>query len=137
MVLATKYDETFSLHRSEASLLKENLGEAMFDVRIPQHVDIAKAAEWSETPRTFEQKYGSMANTFSTTGGTAHSTLVTGLANGQSYSYYVRCQDSAGNANAADLADWIRLQSIERAPCFPLSASTRSSAASSRSSCPR
>jgi chromosome partitioning protein len=35
----------------------------MFDVRIPQNVDIAKAAEWSETPRTFEQKYGSMANT--------------------------------------------------------------------------
>ena len=61
MVLATKYDETFSLHRSEASLLKENLGEAMFDVRIPQHVDIAKAAEWSETPRTFDQKYGGMA----------------------------------------------------------------------------
>jgi chromosome partitioning protein len=60
-VLATKYDETFSLHRSEAQLLKDNLGEAMFDVRIPQHVDIAKAAEWSETPRTFDQKYGGMA----------------------------------------------------------------------------
>ncbi|MBY0565874.1 MAG: ParA family protein [Hyphomonadaceae bacterium] len=63
MVLATKYDETFSLHRSEAQLLKDNLGDAMFDVRIPQHVDIAKAAEWSETPRTFEQKYGAMAGT--------------------------------------------------------------------------
>lgn len=63
MVLATKYDESFSLHRSEAQLLKDNLGEAMFDVRIPQHVDIAKAAEWSETPRTFEQKYGAMAGT--------------------------------------------------------------------------
>lgn len=63
MVVATKYDETFSLHRSEAQLLKDNLGEAMFDVRIPQHVDIAKAAEWSETPRTFDQKYGAMATT--------------------------------------------------------------------------
>lgn len=63
MVLATKYDESFSLHRSEAQLLKDNLGDAMFDVRIPQHVDIAKAAEWSETPRTFEQKYGAMAGT--------------------------------------------------------------------------
>jgi len=61
MVLATKYEEGFSLHRSEAQLLKDNLGDAMFDVRIPQHVDIAKAAEWSETPRTFEQKYGAMA----------------------------------------------------------------------------
>lgn len=60
-VLATKYDEEFSLHRSEAALLKDNLGDAMFDVRIPQHVDIAKAAEWSDTPRTFDQKYGAMA----------------------------------------------------------------------------
>ena len=60
-VLATKYDEEFSLHRSEAALLKDNLGDAMFDTRIPQHVDIAKAAEWSDTPRTFEQKYGEMA----------------------------------------------------------------------------
>ena len=63
MVLATKYEDGFSLHRSEASLLKDNLGDAMFDVRIPQNVDIAKAAEWSETQRTFEQKYGSMAGT--------------------------------------------------------------------------
>ncbi len=60
-VLATKYDEDMSLHRSEAGLLKENLGAAMFDVRIPQHVDIARAAEWSERPRSFEQKYGDMA----------------------------------------------------------------------------
>ena len=63
MVVATKYEESFSLHRSEAQLLKDNLGEAMFDTRIAQNVDIAKAAEWSETPRTFEQKYGSMAGT--------------------------------------------------------------------------
>jgi cellulose biosynthesis protein BcsQ len=61
LVLATKYEDNFSLHRSEAQLLKDNLGDAMFDVRIPQHVDIAKAAEWSDTPRTFEQKYGAMA----------------------------------------------------------------------------
>jgi chromosome partitioning protein len=60
-VLATKYDETFSLHRSEAQLLKENLGETMFDIRIPQNVDIARAAEWSDTARTFEMKYGSGA----------------------------------------------------------------------------
>ncbi len=61
LVLATKYEDVFSLHRSEAALLKDNLGEAMLDIRIPQHVDIAKAGEWSETPRTFEQKYGAMA----------------------------------------------------------------------------
>ena len=46
--------------------------------------------------------YGSMGNTFSNTGGIAQSTLVTGLRDGGSYSYYVRCQDSAGNANPDD-----------------------------------
>jgi cellulose biosynthesis protein BcsQ len=61
LVLATKYEDNFSLHRSEAQLLKENLKEAMFDVRIPQHVDVAKAAEWSDSPRTFDQKYGQVA----------------------------------------------------------------------------
>ena len=46
--------------------------------------------------------YGSMANTFSSTGSTTHSTLVTGLVDGASYSYYVRCQDGAGNADSDD-----------------------------------
>ena len=46
--------------------------------------------------------YGSMPNTFATTGGTAHSATVSGLSNGGSYSYFVRCQDSAGNANTND-----------------------------------
>jgi hypothetical protein len=46
--------------------------------------------------------YGSMPNTFSSTGGTAHSTIVSGLVNGGSYSYYVRCQDGTGNANPDD-----------------------------------
>jgi chromosome partitioning protein len=60
-VLATKYDETMSLHRSEADLLTDNLGDTMFATRVPQHVDIARAAEWSEEPRSFERKYGAMA----------------------------------------------------------------------------
>jgi chromosome partitioning protein len=58
LVMATKYEESMALHRSEAALLKDNLGAAMFDVRIPQMQDIARAAEWSDTPRTFDQKYG-------------------------------------------------------------------------------
>jgi len=48
--------------------------------------------------------YASMVSTFSTTGGTAHSTLITGLTNGTSYSYYVRCQDTWGNINTDDFA---------------------------------
>ena len=46
--------------------------------------------------------YASMTNTFSTTGGTAHSTTRTGLVNGGSYSFFVRCQDLAGNPNTND-----------------------------------
>ena len=45
-----------------------------------------------------------MVNTFSTTGGMAHSTAVSGLANGGNYNYYVRCQDASGNANPDDFA---------------------------------
>ena len=48
--------------------------------------------------------YGSMPNTFTTTGGTAQATTVTGLVDGGSYNYYVRCQDTAGNANSNDFA---------------------------------
>ena len=46
--------------------------------------------------------YGSMSKTFTTTGGTAHSNTVSGLINGGSYSYFVRCQDTFGNANTND-----------------------------------
>ena len=46
--------------------------------------------------------YASMPNTFSTTGGTSHSTLVTGLSDGNSYTYYVRCSDVIPNVNTTD-----------------------------------
>ena len=50
--------------------------------------------------------YAFMPNTFTTTGGTSHSAMVTGLSSGNSYSYYVRCQDTAPtpNVNTADYA---------------------------------
>jgi hypothetical protein len=47
--------------------------------------------------------YGSMPNTFTTTGSTGHSTVVGGLTNG-SYTFYVRCADAASNANTDDFA---------------------------------
>jgi parallel beta-helix repeat protein len=46
--------------------------------------------------------YDSMTNTFSTAGETSHSQLITGLTNGKTYKYYVRCQDSAQNKNSDD-----------------------------------
>ena len=46
--------------------------------------------------------YSSIVNSFATTGGTSHSQTLTGLSNGSLYTYYVRCQDGFGNANADD-----------------------------------
>jgi len=45
--------------------------------------------------------YTSLPSTFSTTGATTHSTSLTGLTNGSSATYYVRCTDSSGNASTA------------------------------------
>jgi glucose/arabinose dehydrogenase/chitodextrinase len=61
--------------------------------------DEAATCRYGTTPGV---AYASLPESFSTTGGTAHSTTVTGLANGQSYAFHVRCQDSAGNANPDD-----------------------------------
>ena len=46
--------------------------------------------------------YASMTNTFTNTGGTTHSTLISSLADGGSYSRYVRCIDSNGVVNTND-----------------------------------
>ena len=54
---------------------------------------------WASAP---DIAYGSMPNAFDTTGGTGHSTLLTGLADGSSNTRYVRCQDTVGNPNTTD-----------------------------------
>ncbi len=46
--------------------------------------------------------YASIANTFDGGGTTSHSDTVTGLTNGGSFSYYVRCQDATPNTNSDD-----------------------------------
>ena len=46
--------------------------------------------------------YASMPSMFATTGGTTSSTLLMGLAAGRSYTYYVRCADTSGNATTSD-----------------------------------
>jgi hypothetical protein len=55
--------------------------------------------KYALTPGT---AYAAMTHSFTTTGQMSHSTIVTGLANGGAYSYYVRCSDSAGNSNTDD-----------------------------------
>ena len=46
--------------------------------------------------------YDDQTTPFTTTGATVHSTTQTGLVNGGSYVYYVRCRDTSGNATTAD-----------------------------------
>jgi hypothetical protein len=43
-----------------------------------------------------------MPNTFTSTGGTAHSSILTGLENGQAFNLYVRCRDLSDNTNTND-----------------------------------
>ncbi|MEK7706277.1 MAG: hypothetical protein AAB426_15055, partial [Myxococcota bacterium] len=59
----------------------------------------AATCKWTTVPGT---AYAAMATPFTTTGTTSHNTVVTGLADSQSYTYYVRCEDGAGNATTSD-----------------------------------
>ncbi len=60
--------------------------------------------------------YDSMPNTFSTTGGTSHSSIVTGLTDGSSYTYYVRCQDLIGNPNTDDFPISFSVATVDTSP---------------------
>ncbi len=62
--------------------------------------DESSTCKYSTTAST---AYGSMT-AFSTTNSTSHLSAITGLANGSSYTYYVKCQDTLGNTNATDYA---------------------------------
>jgi hypothetical protein len=46
--------------------------------------------------------YAAMPHAFSSTGGLSHTQPISGLVDEQTYTYYVRCQDSAGSANDDD-----------------------------------
>ncbi len=72
--------------------------------------------------------YASMTSTFTTTGGTTHSTELTGLADDQSYAHFVRCQDSAGNVNEASTEIAFAI-SLEAGPIFPTLAASRTTGA--------
>ncbi|MDB5254500.1 MAG: hypothetical protein JWL80_566 [Parcubacteria group bacterium] len=71
--------------------------------------------------------YASIASTFSTTGGTAHSQSLTGLTPAV-YTYYVRCRDAFSNAN---LSDYTISFTILSADVTPPSITLTSPAASS------
>ncbi|OHA30762.1 MAG: hypothetical protein A3B11_02110 [Candidatus Taylorbacteria bacterium RIFCSPLOWO2_01_FULL_44_26] len=51
---------------------------------------------------TANTSYANLPNTFTNTNNTLHSTTVSNLENGRTYTYYTRCQDTAGNPNTQD-----------------------------------
>ena len=65
-------------------------------VNLQVTTDEAAACQYSASP---SQTYASMT-AFSSTGGLSHSLLLSPLVDGQSYSYFVKCEDSAGNSNS-------------------------------------
>lgn len=60
--------------------------------------------------------YASMSNTFSSSNGTSHSSLVTGLQDGQMKNYYVRCIDSSNNANSSDFNISFSINTVTNTP---------------------
>jgi hypothetical protein len=58
-------------------------------------------SRYSTVPGT---AYSAMTGTFTTTGGTSHSTTITGLTDGSSRTFYVRSIDAFGNVNTDDFA---------------------------------
>ncbi|HLP45558.1 MAG TPA: right-handed parallel beta-helix repeat-containing protein, partial [Candidatus Kapabacteria bacterium] len=57
--------------------------------------------------------YASMTESFTTSNGTAHTKNISGLSSGNSYSYYVRCQDLSENANDTDYLISFSIASVE------------------------
>jgi hypothetical protein len=57
-----------------------------------------------------------MGETFSTTGGRVHQNSLTGLTDGSTYRYYVRCKDTAENKNSTDFIISFSIQSAGPAP---------------------
>ena len=60
LTLITKYDPNIVLHDSEVQSLQADFNT--FKTIIPQNENIARAGEWSEVKRTFDQKYGNAAD---------------------------------------------------------------------------
>lgn len=67
------------------------------------------------------QAFSSMTP-FDTTGGTTHTELVSGLTNGGSYGYYVKCSDEASNVNDSDYAISFTVAADATSPTVSLTA---------------
>ncbi len=63
------------------------------------NTNYAAFCRWSNTAST---TYDNMTETFSYTGGTYHSSIISGFVNGATYHYYVRCLDMDNIADTTD-----------------------------------
>jgi len=75
------------------------VAEGTTDVTLSLDTDENAACKYSTTA---DMPYNLMLLTFSATGSTSHSTLITGLTEDTSYIYYVKCIDVEGNFNTDD-----------------------------------
>ena len=79
--------------------------------------------------------YALMSNVFTTTGTTTHSFTATGLVDGSSYGYFVRCQDTNGNSDQVDYLVSFSVATPGSAPVVtPIVAPTQASSDDSSSS---
>jgi len=75
--------------------------------------DLSATCRYSTTPQT---AYSDMSQQFTaTSNGLSHSAQVTGLQNGVTYVFYVRCQSAAGVSNLTDALIQFQIQSARTA----------------------
>ena len=86
-------------YRSEGSPSGEQ-DSGTTQITISLTTEESATCKYSATSNT---AYDSMEGSFTNEGGTEHSTAsISGLTDGTSYIYYVRCEDATGNANTID-----------------------------------
>ena len=83
------------LNEKQTEILPEGTTQAVINIS----TDEPAICRYSTIANT---AYSNMTDTFSTTGGTTHSEIVSGLTDGNIHNYHVRCMDEFGNANTKD-----------------------------------
>lgn len=70
---------------------------------------------------------------FSTTGSASHTAGISGLSNGGSYTYYVKCQDTLGNTNASDYSISFTVAADTTSPTVSITAPSNNTTVSGNS----
>jgi Concanavalin A-like lectin/glucanases superfamily/Chitobiase/beta-hexosaminidase C-terminal domain/Right handed beta helix region len=95
--------------------------DAQPDAPLPAGTASAQLSLSTDEPATCKMAttpnvaFATMPTTFAMTGGNSHATVITGLSDGSSYAFYVRCRDNAGNANPDDLTITVTVASAPSA----------------------